>query len=327
MGQCHSDVNSHSGSSLPPTTISERRGNSTQESKPSGKTLSYSSPPALSPRRRSSILCREVITTLSPPQSPDIVVRPRATSFKIKAEEEKLEEAHRPTATAKSTMRFEESIQIEVIDIPSKLRSAADKTVLVSPPVYVAVKTDSMLSPPPPVPFQKFPLPKNDTKKEELVLQVAECEPDAQKDTKMIESAESIPQMANIHINNEAQLESIFKSTLRVMFACYLVGITCFFVMCHNKFTQHIANAPVVGEMDVPPQASLIAKDTEWKDRLHFLREVKQSIAMIGEYSMHQESLPLLSVHAVKELLTGRSEYAIETIQAGLEALEDDVLI
>ncbi len=313
MGQCHSDVNSHSGTSLPPTI---GRGNSTEELQLSGKALSYSPPPALSPRRRSSILCREVITTLSPPQSPDIVIRPRETSFKMRAEEERLENSLRPTA--KSTMRFEESIQIDVIDIPSKLISAAEKTdKTVSPPVFVAVKTDQMLSPP--IPFQKSSLVKNETKKEELVLQVAECESNAEKDTEIVESAESIPQMAH----NE--LESVFKST----FGCYLVGLTCFLVMCHNTFTQHISNAPAVDEMkmDVPPPASQIAEDMEWKDRLHILREVKHSIALIGEHSMHQESLHLLSVQAVKELLTGRSEYAAETILAGLEAIEDDVLI
>lgn len=234
----------------------------------------------------------------------------------MRAEEERLENSLRPTA--KSTMRFEESIQIDVIDIPSKLISAAEKTdKTVSPPVFVAVKTDQMLSPP--IPFQKSSLVKNETKKEELVLQVAECESNAEKDTEIVESAESIPQMAH----NE--LESVFKST----FGCYLVGLTCFLVMCHNTFTQHISNAPAVDEMkmDVPPPASQIAEDMEWKDRLHILREVKHSIALIGEHSMHQESLHLLSVQAVKELLTGRSEYAAETILAGLEAIEDDVLI
>jgi len=320
MGQCHSDVNSHSGSSLPPT-ISER----TQELPRTS--LSYSPPPALTPRQRNAILCKEVITTLSPPQSPDIAIRPREMPFKIKADEKNshsrsMEKTRRPPA--KSTMRlWSPSVQIDVIEIPSKLLSAETTDQIVSPPVCVAVKTDQILSPP--IPFQKSPLIKNDTKKEDLVLHVAECDPKAQEDIKMIESAEeSISKMTDM---NETQVESMFKSTLRVMLASYLVGITCLFVVCHNTFTQQVSNAPVVGNMEVPPPASLNAKDTERKDRLHFLREMKQSIVHLGEHSMHQEMLALLSVHVVKELLTGRSECAVENIQAELEAIENDVLI
>ena len=99
-------------------------------------------------------------------------------------------------------MRFEESSEIDVIDIPSKLMTGIPSTIH-----SVVEKTDQICSPP--IPFQKphkdvSPTAKNEMEKEspnELVLQVDECELKAkvqrQKDIKLIiESAQSITQMA-----------------------------------------------------------------------------------------------------------------------------------
>eukprot|EP00985_Skeletonema_marinoi_P012343 scaffold5940_cov163-Skeletonema_marinoi.AAC.3 len=321
MGQCHSDVNSHSGTSLPPT-ISDSRGSreeraklskSPQElfEKRSATRLSYS-PPDL-------ILSKEVITTLSPtlspPQSPDIVSRSVKT---------KVEEKHH----SRAAMRFEESILIDVIDIPSKLKTGIPSIIH-----NVVEKTDQICSPP--IPFQKphksvSPMAKNETEKEapkELVLQVTDCEPkpkvQRQRDIKMIESAQSSTQMAE---KDEDKFEALFKNTLRMVFACYSIMLACFFIMCKNAFNSQVANAPVAGGMG-PAPAPAGAEDTERKDIFYFVRKIKNNVALLGEFSMNQDSVALLPLDAVKQLLGGSSEHAFETIHAELEAIDDNVLI
>ena len=227
-------------------------------------------------------------------------------------------------------MRFEKSIQIDVIDIPSKFRDSGIPSIIHS----VVEKTDPICSPP--IPFQKphkgvSPTAKNETEKEspkELVLQVSDYEPKVQRqrDIKMIESAQSITQTTE---KDDDKFEAIFKNTLRLVFACYSIMLACFFIMCKNAFTpQELADAPVAGGMSVPASAPAGAEDTERKkDIFYFVRQMKHNVALLGEFSMNQDSVALLPLNAVKQLLSGSSEHAFETIHAELEAIDDNVLI
>eukprot|EP00986_Skeletonema_menzelii_P011777 scaffold6178_cov143-Skeletonema_menzelii.AAC.11 len=307
MGQCHSDsdVNSHSGTSLPPTNSAScgTGAVSSQRAKP-GSSVSYSPPVLLTPRHRNLFVSREVFTTLSPPQSPnpDIVVRRR----KIKVEEKNL-----PTNATMSTMRtFKESMLIDVLDIPSKL----------SIPGITVAEKDQVSQPI--IPFQKTfkrdsPLAANQTK--ESVLQAE----DDQK-VKMIEPAATpTPQMAD---EGEAEIEALFKSTLLMVFASYLIGIAFFFIMCKHAFTQQ----PFVGKMDfvsAPTPTATVSRETERKDRFHFVHEMKQNVALLGAYSMRLESHALLPLNGMKQLLIGSSEHVVETIHAAFATTEDIVLI
>eukprot|EP00984_Skeletonema_dohrnii_P006589 scaffold2356_cov67-Skeletonema_dohrnii-CCMP3373.AAC.1 len=127
--------------------------------------------------------------------------------------------------------------------------------------------------------------------------------------------------------------------------------LACFFIMCKNAFTPQFANAPVAGRMGPAPSPAG-AKDTDIMDRFNFVREkrhnvvragakdterkkdifyfvrkTKHNVALLGEFSMNQDSVALLPLNTAKQLLSGSSEHAFETIQAELEAIDDNVLI
>ena len=348
MGQCHSDFDGkshHSGTSLPPT-LSVSRETEIGRAK-SNNSLSYS-PPVLTPRHRNVLVSKEVFTSLSPPQSPDIVVRPRQqypdiVPFRVPNPEEEMpqpeeemppmksEEKSTKTAFGESILpseesskrAFTESLLIDVIDIQSKL------PVLPGIIHNVAEKTDQMVSPP--VPFQKQKvcnrdLASNNTK--QLVVLKVPGEDEQKEEVKMIEPATAEPISQKMEANEgEAKIEAIFHSSLRVMFVCYIIGIASFFVMCNNAFTQQeeVAKTPVLkNNMDFLPAP---APDMKRKDRFHFLHEMKQNIAILGEFSMQRDAHALLPLNGAKQLLSENTEHAIETIQAELEAIHDIVLI
>mmetsp|Transcript_11303 Transcript_11303/g.17049 ORF Transcript_11303/g.17049 Transcript_11303/m.17049 type:complete len:80 (-) Transcript_11303:915-1154(-) len=79
--------------------------------------------------------------------------------------------------------------------------------------------------------------------------------------------------------------------------------------------------------MGMPAPAPAGAEDTERKDLFYFVREMKHNVALLGEFSMNQDSVALLPLNAVKQLLSGSSGHAFETIHAELEAIDDNVLI
>lgn len=330
MGQCHSDFDvksHHSGTSLPPTlSVSASRETEIGRAKP-GNNLSYS-PPVLTPRHRNVLVSKEVFTSLSPPQSPDMVVPFRGDM--PQPEEEMLlnmkvedETPHSPSPSPRfNESTFTESILIDVIDIQSKLPILPGSGyAYIVEKTSVAEKADQMVSPP--VPFQKTykTLASNNTK--QLVLQSHE---DQQKEAKTTEPAEPIPHV-EVTDEGEAKIEAIFHSSLRVMFACYIIGIAFFFVMCNNAFTQkeEVAKAPVLkNNMDFLPAP---APDMQRKDRFHFVHEMKQLFVLLGEFSMQQDSHALLPLNEMKQLLGGSTERAVETIQAELEDIHDIVLI
>lgn len=293
-------MNSHSGTSLPPT-ISESWGTgaaaktkSTHE--PTGSSISYSpSPVVLTPRHRNFFVSREVFTTLSPPQSPDVVVRRQEMPLKMIKGEEK----NPPAKSTMNAFEFEESILIDVLEISSKLGI---------PRTIHSVVEEHQVSPP--VPFQK-------THKRDSPLTTNRTVAEEEEKVKMIDPAKPIPPMAD---KGEADIEALFKSTLIVVFACYLVGIAFFFFMCKQAFAQQA----VVGEMDfLPAHSPTVSGDMERKDRFHF---VKQNVALLGEFSMRLERDSLLPLNGMKQLLIGSSDYALE-FRAELEAIEDIVLI
>ena len=353
MGQCYSDFDVksyHSGTSLPPTlSVSASRVTEIGRAKNDPETISASgreieieigrakpgnslsySPPVLTPRHRNVLVSKEVFTSLSPPQSPDIVVPfrvplPEEEMPPMKNEENSSETAFGEsilTSEESSKRAFTESIFIDVIDIQSKLPVLPGIIHSVVEKTSAAEKTDQMVSPP--VPFQKQKVCNRDlasNNTNQLVLQAPEVE---QKDAKTTEPAEPISQMITAD-GGEAKIEATFKCTLRVMFACYIIGITFFSLMCRNAFTQQeVSNVPVLNEMDFLPAP---APDMKRKDRFHFLHEMKQNVAHLGEFSMQRDAHALLPLNGMKQLLSENTVHAVETIQTELEAIHEIVLI
>ena len=131
MGQCQSDNNSLSGgSSLPPTL-----------SLPSSRSLEaeYPPPKLLSPRQRKFVQ-QEVITTLSPPQSPAATVATRS--------KQKIKEAER--VTTKSRNFVEVSSNIDIVDIKPKMTTPLCAT---KPDAHDSLTPHASSSPP--IPFHK----------------------------------------------------------------------------------------------------------------------------------------------------------------------------
>jgi hypothetical protein len=281
---------------------------------------SSDSPPVLTPRQRN------LIHSPPPPQSPGTFIVSPPLGISPKAEEK---QTHSPCPPAKMTKNlpvFSESTTIGVIDIPSKLIQCESIT-------SEEQALGEIFSPP--VPFQKplkraTPLAKKETKSpEDEELQMAKSEPKVQKDIEKFESfdfkkPELIPQTTN---ENEDKIKTMFENTLRVVFVCYLVGIAFFFRMFNNAFNVQgiVSNAPVavVGGVDMLAPG---LRDTERKERFDFVREMKQNVALLGDFSMYQDFVSLLPLSSVKQLLSGR-EHAFATIHAELEAIDDNVLI
>ena len=353
MGQCHSDVDSLSGGqSLPPTLSNSNKQPYAEQSEleiSGGTNRLSSSPPVLTPRQRKKIVGREVITTLSPPQSPDIV--PRNDSKKSRANQRlpadwmslKIKVTHSRDLPAMMTKRFpvfSESAAIDVIDIPSKLIFCVDEQNIESSNLgnTIPEKIDLGQLFSPPVPFQKHssrdiqkrvsPSAKMEANKEDSELQMAKrLSPPVSTPVRNLEVQQKINE-------NEDKFVTRFENTLQMIFVCYLVGIAFFCLMCFNAFTQPrgiVPNTPVVGGMDMPAPAPVVATVTERKKaRFDFLEEVKQNVVLLGEFSIQQDFVDVLPLNAVRHLvgqLLIEREHAFATIHAELEKIDDNVLI
>ena len=258
------------------------------------------SPRTLTPRK--AVFVKEVIRTLSPPQSPVTVARSSEAPIKSKVEEKQSEKQthlflQSLAATTTKTKRFSESENIDVLHIPPKL---ANK-ILSSP----LDKTSNLT------------LTEEQTK-------TKETQPASSTHLKNPGG-----QDLQTDIDDNKMLEERFKNILRFVIVSYLIGTACFALMCKRAFfepmedvTVHSVitpNVPIAGgeiEMDITAPAASTEKsyNTKAKPRIGigFFHEIK----LLGDIEDFLSSLPM----AAKKLLNESKQlhYELEDIDTCL---------
>ncbi len=222
MGQCQSDSSSLSGdiTSLPPTL-----------SLPSSRSLEaeYSPPKLLSPRKRKAIVQQEVITTLSPPQSPAATVATRSKQNIKEAVEDQIRSIG---------MTIEASSNIDVVDINPKLmtplRATDDKHDILTPHVSSS----------PPIPFHKQAL----------------ATPRLNIGTDKTEAAVIAVKKEDIKVSGAKKLEERYEGVLYMFLVYYIAAIAFFFIMCRSLLCDGVA--PDVPVMDGTQVATVATLDT-----------------------------------------------------------------
>jgi hypothetical protein len=254
----------------------------------------YSPPRVLTPRQSKALVQQDVITTLSPPQSPAATV---ATRSKQKIKDAEVDQICSIGMTIETEIKEAEHVTMKSRNF-DEVSSNIDFVVQSSNIEVLDMKPKIMLvSSSPPIPFHKQQLatPRlniaNDDKTEAAVL----------------------PQLSKDDINSNRSDTKTFEGVLRMFFVCYIAAVAFFFfIMCRSLFHQHAnthgvaPDVPLTGEIQVATVATI---DT---NKLGFLQAI-----------WHFNLQHLLPLNAVKEILSD-NKHILDTIGQELSKMIHD---